>query len=1545
MDRICRTLRMFSLFVPALIIALGVGLKSVHAETYEYTIEAGNYEIADAGNGFQEIKMEGFGWLLDPGKPKLPSKIFSISIPPGAAIESVEATGVGLMDLEGTYRIAPAPMVSALSATDREIEQTKAEYERIVQEAYASDAPYPTREGEFRQKGAYRKYNLAMVRFSPFYYEAKSGKLYLYSSLNVTIHYSYSSDVSAEFEGLLEDNIPEAEERAAEFILNYQDAQRWYPAPPAPADDTPANTGGFVIVTTDALEEAVWPIRNWETCKGRVVHVETVEDIDATYSGVDRAERIRNFLRTYLSSWGILKVMLIGDITDVPMRYTYPNGPDGPDDDTTPWQLDDRVPTDYYYAELSLADNISWNSNGDAMYGQRGADNVQFPNEVDVGRIPWSDPTTVENICMKMVDFEYSTDMSYKLNYLFAAAFFWGDTDNAVVKTYIINNALDTVTYGYPVRIYEQGPCWDSLYWSDYALSRTITREVWGSSTEGPFGYVNLAGHGSHYGVYYKERHPTCSPEVFFYSPSDCAYLDDSHPSIVFSNACSTAWPEDNNLGRRLLERGAVSFVGSTRTAYGAYGWDEPSDGNCSTMDWLFSYWAARTNSSRSSVGWSHQQALRDMYNLYNWDTSWWQFFEWNIYSNPDLWLRDRPTNLPNLDYFYRTGWTYPIVPRSAAGATTTWCPVTTTLPGNTSNTYFNWTVENNGSYDAPVSKTYYYVDERFIGYRPVVIAAGASDYIINWDYGPTITGGRHSLYYEIDSDEEVWETSESDNWWGHQFVWSPYALADDTPLYHSTAPPHHTAWASPYWYNNDGFSFLVQAVHPNKWWSAVGILPYNAAADYDLRLWDIGDYTGSEQGFGGDYLEWSGSGAGSSDFVIVNDNTSAAGTYYAGVINSNDQTGSYHIEEATSTKIYAGTNGPYSMSSSAVLDIYEYYMYPAGDYGIRLEQTAGTCNLGMSLYDDETTHCRKSEYMTGGYANSSGDGGNEFMQVTVPDEGFHGLVVWNAGSGDYTKTATYRIKVGPCDTPGTPDNPSPADGATDVSVTSDLDWDDCADTEYYEVRLQEGSGLYVNLGTTETSQWALPTLNEGTTYTWIIKAVNICGTYVWGAYWSFTTEDKTAPTPNPMTWASEPYEISTSAISMVATTASDPSPPITYNFQFTDSPTGGTGGTSSGYIADTTYTDSGLQTNHQYGYRVYARDGALNLTSPSTPISYDYTDIETPTGVTFGNRTSTSIEARSTNTPSGLTRGSSGLNIYNDTAGTNSGWKQNNDFWNSTGLTPNTQYGFRAIARNGDANNTAWSSSSYPYTLANAPGTAAFSDITQTSIRANWTANGNRAGTQYYCENTTAGTGSGWTTATNWNSTGLSCGQSYMFRVRARNAEGTATDWVSLGSQSTLPCDTPPVIDAIDFEGCISELCTAAISVTAHDPAGGTLTNSYNPLNGGAIEGSGADVVFNPPDSGPHPCPYRVEVTVTSSVSGLSDTEVVDITVHLAGDANGSGRVDILDKRMVRDAYGSTPGSANWDPLADVNCSGRVDILDKRVVRDQFGDSGCSCP
>ena len=283
--------------------------------------------------------------------------------------------------------------------------------------------------------------------------------------------------------------------------------------------------------------------------------------------------------------------------------------------------------------------------------------------------------------------------------------------------------------------------------------------------------------------------------------------------------------------------------------------------------------------------------------------------------------------------------------------------------------------------------------------------------------------------------------------------------------------------------------------------------------------------------------------------------------------------------------------------------------------------------------------------------------------------------------------------------------------------------------------------------------------------------------------------QDYTPPTPDPMTFSTEPYEISTSSISMDASTASDPSTPVEYYFDFYDSPTGGTGGTDSGWQTDTEYTDTELETNEDYGYRVKARDSSVfaNQTAYSS-VSYDYTDIEMPTGITFGEILPDAIQLRSTNTPSNLASGSSGLILYNTTAGTNSGWKQDNDYWTSTGLSPNSLYEFEAKARNGDADETRFSPMSQKYTAANAPGAAAFGTIGLSSIRCNWTANGNPPGTEFrgYCS--TTATHSGWTAdGTTWQHTGLSANTPYAFYAQARNYDLETTAYASLGTRYTL--------------------------------------------------------------------------------------------------------------------------------------------------------------
>ena len=183
---------------------------------------------------------------------------------------------------------------------------------------------------------------------------------------------------------------------------------------------------------------------------------------------------------------------------------------------------------------------------------------------------------------------------------------------------------------------------------------------------------------------------------------------------------------------------------------------------------------------------------------------------------------------------------------------------------------------------------------------------------------------------------------------------------------------------------------------------------------------------------------------------------------------------------------------------------------------------------------------------------------------------------------------------------------------------------------------------------------------------------------------------DDTPPSPDPMTWLTAPFETSTSEISMVATTATDVHGPVEYFFDFRNSPTGGTGGSDSGYITETTYTDSGLQSNQKYCYRVLAKDNAQlsNLTAYSR-VSCDYTSAYPPTPNNFTNITRYSIEVNWL--PNGNPLGTEYL-AENTTKGTNSGWTTDLD-WKESSLRCETKYIYRVKARNGDKAETEWTS------------------------------------------------------------------------------------------------------------------------------------------------------------------------------------------------------------------------------------------------------------
>jgi len=68
-------------------------------------------------------------------------------------------------------------------------------------------------------------------------------------------------------------------------------------------------------------------------------------------------------------------------------------------------------------------------------------------------------------------------------------------------------------------------------------------------------------------------------------------------------------------------------------------------------------------------------------------------------------------------------------------------------------------------------------------------------------------------------------------------------------------------------------------------------------------------------------------------------------------------------------------------------------------------------------------------------------------------------------------------------------------------------------------------------------------------------------------------------------------------------------------------------------------------------------------------------------------------------------------------------------------------------------------------------------------------------------------------------------------------------------------------------------------------------------------------------------------------------DQDTVLAAVKLpGGDANDDGIINIIDLAIIGRAFGSAPGSGNWDERADINGDGRVNICDFALAASNFG-------
>lgn len=149
----------------------------------------------------------------------------------------------------------------------------------------------------------------------------------------------------------------------------------------------------YLIVTTEQFKSSFQPLADWKNQKGIRSKIITVEDINATYSGATKMEKIK---RAIADVEGVSYVLLGGDTLNVPTCTCY-----------IAYNNNNRyTPVDSYYSCLGT---MNWDGNGNGIYGEVD-DSISLVPILNVSRIPVSTQEEVQSFVSRIVNYESAPD-------------------------------------------------------------------------------------------------------------------------------------------------------------------------------------------------------------------------------------------------------------------------------------------------------------------------------------------------------------------------------------------------------------------------------------------------------------------------------------------------------------------------------------------------------------------------------------------------------------------------------------------------------------------------------------------------------------------------------------------------------------------------------------------------------------------------------------------------------------------------------------------------------------------------------------------------------------------------------------------------------------------------------------------------------------------------------------------------------------------------------------------------------------------------------
>jgi len=314
-----------------------------------------------------------------PGEPVLPYQAISLLLPPGTIASSLEIIGEMETPVPGTFTIYPQQHDNPLSkGNSGEFIQN--------QKVYASNSSYPADNSGHLTTQYMNGYGFALSSFTPLTYHPATGEVSYYQKVIVRIH-TAPDQQAVEALGNLSSS-SSVLDRVATIAQNFKAISQY------PEKISLKTSNEMLIITPIAFSDSFQPLIDMYQEKGLSCQVVPIETIDASMTGQDLPEKIRNFIIQEYQNNDAEFILLGGDVEHVPYRGFYCQV------QSSTLYEDYGIPADLYYSAL----DGTWDNNGNGIWGE--PDEADLLPDIAVTRFPFSTQQELENMIYKTISYQ-----------------------------------------------------------------------------------------------------------------------------------------------------------------------------------------------------------------------------------------------------------------------------------------------------------------------------------------------------------------------------------------------------------------------------------------------------------------------------------------------------------------------------------------------------------------------------------------------------------------------------------------------------------------------------------------------------------------------------------------------------------------------------------------------------------------------------------------------------------------------------------------------------------------------------------------------------------------------------------------------------------------------------------------------------------------------------------------------------------------------------------------------------------------------------------